>query len=288
MPICRRKTETTEGRFTWTINDRQIQWCKAHGLKVLAGPLVLLDPHALPDWLCLYENDFESVLEFASQYLRAAVERYRGKVDYWICAGRFNAAEVLALSEEERLRLVARMIELLRAWDPDTPVLVSFDQPWAEYLRERHSDLSPLHFADALIRAGLDLGGLMMEVNVGYSPGGTQRRHALEFNRQLEAWSKLGLPLWLSLCAPTGDGDDPLALRKVALPPGSWSPAAQQEFAARYVPLALAKSGVAGVVWDQLRDSQPHDFPHGGLFDTQHQAKPVLQTLAAIRQTYLK
>lgn len=218
----------------------------------------------------------------------AAVERYRGKVDYWICAGRFNAAEVLGLSEEERLRLVARMIELLRAWDPDTPVLASFDQPWAEYLRERHADLSPLHYADALIRAGLDLGGLMMEINVGYNPGGTQRRHALEFNRQLEAWSKLGLPLWLSLCAPSGEGDDPLAMRKASLPPGSWSPAAQQAFAARVVPLALAKPGVAGVVWNQLRDSQPHDFPHGGLFDARHQAKPALQTLAAIRQTYLK
>jgi hypothetical protein len=45
---------------------------------------------------------------------------------------------------------------------------------------------------------------------------------------------------------------------------------------------------VQGVVWNQLRDSLPHDFPHGGLFDDRRQAKLALRTLATIRQTYLK
>jgi hypothetical protein len=45
---------------------------------------------------------------------------------------------------------------------------------------------------------------------------------------------------------------------------------------------------VQGVVWNQLRDGQPHDFPHGGLFDDRRQAKRALRTLATIRQTYLK
>ena len=29
----------------------------------------------------------------------------------------------------------------------------------------------------------------------------------------------------------------------------------------------MAKPAVQGVIWNQLRDNQPHDFPHGGLFD---------------------
>ena len=41
-------------------------------------------------------------------------------------------------------------------------------------------------------------------------------------------------------------------------------------------------------LWNQLRDSEPHDFPHGGLFDQQGRAKPVLHTLASIRRTHLK
>jgi hypothetical protein len=287
LPICWRETETTEGHMTWTVNDKQVEWCRMHGLKILAGPLLMLDAQSLPDWLSLFEDDFESMLECVSVFIRAAVERYRGKVDYWICAGRVNAAEVLALSEQERLRMVVRTIELIRALDPDTPALVSFDQPWAEYMRQQQSDFPPLLFADALVRAGLDLGGLMIEVNVGYQPGGTLPRHPLEFGRQLDAWARLGLPLWLSLSAPSGDHDDTLAQRRATTPCGGWTAATQQRWAARFVPLALAKPAVRGVVWNQLRDSEPHDFPLAGLFDTDRQAKPALRTLAAIRKTHL-
>jgi hypothetical protein len=288
VPISWRDSETTEGHFTWSVSDRQVEWCRAHGLKVLAGPLLLLDSRALPDWLSLYEDDFESVLDFVSAFIRAAVRRYRTKVDYWISAGRINDSEELGLSEQERLRLAARVVELIRLLDDETPVLMSFDQPWAEYMRQQRSDFPPLHFADALVRAGLDLAGLMLEMNVGYYPGGTLPRHPLEFSRQLDTWARLGLPLWLSVSAPSADGDDPLAQRKVALPPGSWTPEAQQAWAAQFVPLALAKPVMQGVIWNQLRDAQPHDFPHGGLFDADGRVKPALRTLATIRQKHLK
>lgn len=287
VPIGWRETESTEGRFTWTTNDRQIEWCRRHGLKVAAGPLLLLDHRDLPDWLYLFEDDFENVLDFVSTLVRATVERYRGQVDYWICAGRVNS-DVLAMSEQQRLRLVARTVELARRLDPDVPALVSFDQPWAEYTRERHVDFPPFHFADALNRADIGLTGLMVEMNLGCFPGGTMLRPILEFNRQLDAWAGLGLPLWLSLSAPSAYHDDPLAVRKIPLSPGAWSPAAQQSLVARLVPFALSKPFVQGVFWNQLLDSRPHDFPHGGLFDDRRQAKPALRTLAAIRRKLLQ
>jgi hypothetical protein len=287
-PVSWRDVETTEGSFSWSTSDRQIKWCRAHGLKVLAGPLLMLDPRALPDWLYLFEDDFDAVLDSVSAFVRRAVERYRGNVDYWVCAGRVNTAEVLSLSEQERLRLVTRIVELVRSLDPDTPALVSFDQPWAEYMRQQESDFPPLHFADALIRAGADLSGLMIEMNVGYSPGGSLLRHPLEFNRLLDTWSAFGLPLWLSLSAPSAVREDPLAQHPTAVSSGNWSTAAQRVWVARFVPLSLAKLMVQGVLWNQLRDSEPHDFPHGGLFDDRRHTKPALRTLTSIRQMHLQ
>ena len=46
VPVCWRDVETTEGSFAWSTSDRQIEWCRAHGLKILAGPLLMLDPRA--------------------------------------------------------------------------------------------------------------------------------------------------------------------------------------------------------------------------------------------------
>jgi hypothetical protein len=288
VPVSWRDAESTEGHFSWSTTDKQIQWCRTHGLKVLAGPLLMLDPNALPDWLYLFADDLDSMLDCVSAFITEAVERYRGKVDYWVCAGRVNTSDVFPLSEHERLQLVAHAVERVRSLDPNTPVLVSFDQPWAEYMRQRESDLPPLHFADALLRAGLDLSGLMLEMNVGFSPGGTLLRHPIEVSRQLDTWSILGLPLWLSICAPSGHSEDLLAQCRTATPSSSWTPATQQAWVARNVPLSLVKPLVQGVIWNQLRDSQPHDFPHGGLFDDHRRAKPSLRTLAAIRQAYLK
>lgn len=288
VPLRWRDIEATEGNFSWAVSDAQIQWCRMHGLKVFAGPLLMLDPNALPDWLYVFADEFDSIFDCLSSMIREVVERYRGKVDYWICAGRVNTSDAISLTEQERLRLVAHAFELVRMLDPSTPALVSFDQPWAEYMRQRESDFPPLHFADALLRAGLDIGGLMLEVNTGYAPGGTLLRHPLDLNRQLDAWGMFGLPLWLSLSAPSAYHDDALSLHRTDAISTTWSPATQQAWVAKNVPLALAKPAVQGILWNQLRDSEPHDFPHGGLFNDRRHAKLALRTLGAIRQAYLK
>jgi hypothetical protein len=288
VPLTWKEVETAEETYSWEITDRQIEWCRARGLKVVAGPLLQLDARTIPNWLYLYEDDFEAVLTFASDFVRAAVNRYRGQVDGWICAGRLNTAEILGLAEEETVRLAARAVELTRQWDPQAAILVSFDQPWAEYMGHKRADFPPLHFADALVRANLGLTALMIEINVGYSPGGSMFRDPLEFSRHLDSWSMVGMPLYLSLCAPSAGHADPLAVRRAKLPPDLWNPRAQQAWVQRYVPLALAKPFVHGVIWNQLRDAEPHDFPHGGLFDLRRHPKPALRQLASVRSAYLR
>lgn len=286
VPLCWREIGAGQGGYGWDTSDRQIDWCKAHGLKVCGGPLLQLDPRGLPDWLCLYEDDFDNLASCATEFVRAAVTRYRGKVDLWQCAGRLTSAGVLSLSEEDKLRLAACTIELVRSLDPDTPALISFDQPWGEHLSRREMDLPPLYFADALVRAGLDLTGLVLEINLDYQPGGTLPRTALEFGRQLDYWSLLGLPMLVSITVPSGDHEDPLAQRPAEVPPEVWTAQTQQSWVARYVPLILAKPLVQGLFWNQLYDARPHEFPHGGLFDEHDRPKPALHTLAAIRRAH--
>jgi hypothetical protein len=284
---CWRDIEASEGDFSWSACDAHVAWCRAHGLKVCAGPLVQLDPQGLPDWVYLWEDDFENLMAAAEGFIRATVERYRGKVDFWLCAARANTSEVLSLSEEENLRLAAGCLELVRKLDPATPTVVSLDQPWGQYVSRRANASSPLWFADALVRAGLDLRAVMLEMNLGCFRGGTLPPSELDFSRQLDVWSLLGLPLIVSLSLPSAGGDDPLAVRRVQLPPGAWTPESQQAWVARYVPLLLAKPNVLGVFWNQLQDSQPHDFPHAGLWGPRRAAKPALRTLAAIRAACL-
>jgi hypothetical protein len=174
--------------------------------------------------------------------------------------------------------------------DSTTPLVVSFDQPWAEYLASEHLDLAPLHFADALVRADLGLSGIGLELNVGYHPGGSIHRGPLAMSRLLDTWSLLELPLQVALTFPSRSDDDPLAASKIRVlssEEDEVTPEAQREWVERHVPLLLAKNVVQVVVWNQLSDAAPHQFPHGGLFDAEDKPKPAFEALKKMRRQYL-
>jgi len=286
VPIYWRDVETMEGSFDWSVPDRQIEWCRERGLRICLGPLLQPDARGLPDWVYLWDDDFESLLAAAAPFIDAVVNRYRGKVDLWQCAARVNTAQVLRFSEEEKLRMVAWIICRVKQLDPDHPPIISIDQPWGECLGRRAVDLSPIHFADALVRARLDLKAILLELNFGCFAGGTLLRSEVDVNRLLDYWGVLGLPLLVGMSLPSANSSDPRARRKISLSAESWDLAAQQAWTARYVPLILAKPGVQAVVWNQFEDSQPHEFPHAGLLTPEGQAKPALRTLAALRAAH--
>jgi len=68
VPVRWRDVEAVEGRYDWSVPDKQIEWCRAHDLLVSAGPLLPFDAHALPDWLALWEGDMDNLLVFFTDH----------------------------------------------------------------------------------------------------------------------------------------------------------------------------------------------------------------------------
>lgn len=289
VPFVWRDIERRAGQFCWDVCDQLVQWSLDQGWRILAGPLLCLSRCHLPDWIYLWEDDFDQLQASLSQFLRAAVERYRGKVHIWYSAARMNTEGAIAISEEQRLRLVVTAIDEVRRADPQAPILVGFDQPWGEYLATAAHELSPLHFADSLIRADLGVAGLGLELNLDYWPGGTRLRDPIEFSRHLDRWSLLGLPLVVFLTVPSGPEESASPRPQGKRPRGEeTSPATQHRTAQRLIPLLLAKHYVQGLIWNRLCDADPGEFADGGLLDAQQQPKPVLKALASIRQQHLQ
>jgi hypothetical protein len=287
VPLSWRALEPSEGEFDWTIPDRQFQWLKGKGLKACAGPLLRLEASALPDWLYLWEDDFEALQGYIQHFLTSTVARYRGQVQVWHCAAGLNLPGGLSLTEEQKLRLAVLAIDAVRRTDPRTPVVVSFDQPWGEYLQREELDLPPYHFADALVRADLGLSGVGLELNVGYAPGGTLPRDVLELSRLIDRWSGLGTPLLTFLNSPSAAQSDPLASRKAAVMHPQATPAAQGAFWRPWIDMLLAKQAVHGLFWQPFADHEPHAWPHSGLIDAGGATKPIAAVLADARRAHL-
>ena len=118
-----------------------------------------------------------------------------------------------------------------------------------------------------------------------------QTRNLLAMSQQLDHWSMLGVPLVVSVVSPSSDSEDASAQGPGRPVPGTdavpISPESQQDWTLRHVPLMLAKNCVQAVIWNQLTDESPHEFPHGGLIDHRGIPKPAFESFRKIRQEYL-
>lgn len=293
IPFNWKTAQPTADEWQWSLSDKQMQLCRRYGLKMFGGPLLRMDAAALPDWISADQHDFEQFAACLQKYVSTTVERYRGQVHLWHCAASVNTRGVLPLSDEQRLRLAVLVIEVTRRTDPRTPVFVSVDQPWAEYLTAEETDLSPMHFAEMLVRAELGIAGIGLEINLGYWPGGTLPRDILEIGQHIDHWSLLGVPLVLLLTLPSSSEEDPLASQDAGRPlrwdsNDGFSLESQKAQVERLLPMLMAKQSVQAVVWNQVFDSIPHKYAHGGLFDTQDMPKPSLTSLIEIRRNHLE
>ena len=285
--------EPSEGKIDWSRSDALIEWSHTHGMRVCGGPLLEFDEHQLPDWAYLWEGDVDTLASLMIGHVRNVAERYRGRVQLWHVASRVNREGVLSLSDEQRLQIVAGAVRALRQIDPQTPVVVGLDQPWAEYRGRRPTELSPIDFADALERADLGIAGFDLELNVGYFPLATALRNPLAFSRLIDMWNiRLETPLMLTITLPSSTEEDPHADPKARVTAGGASPEMinpdwQSAWVRDHLPMLLAKNSVQVLLWGQLTDRKRHSFPHGGLFDSLGEPKPVLQELRGLREAYL-
>jgi hypothetical protein len=282
--------EHKQGDFQWDATDKLIAWAHENSLRICLGPLVQMDKHALPDWLFL-DDGYEEVQASVVKFIDAVVNRYRGKVQLWHVTARMNQDGAFAFSEEQRLRLVVDAVDRVKAIDARTPLVVSFNQPWAEYIARNDQELTPINFADTLVRGELGLAGIGMEIHYGYWPGGTMPRDAMDLSRLLDRWSQIGVPLMVFLSAPSSMGADALARHPahplVDLRAGGVNAAWQQQVVERLFPVLLAKPPVQAIVWDPWSDAQLHELSCAGLIDASGQPKPSLAACASARKQFL-
>ncbi len=281
----------TEGRYRWEALDAQIEWCQSRNLMPMAGPILEFRPSSFPDWLWLWAGDVEEISSMAIDLVRQAVSRYKGRLGHWHLVARPASGDVLGMSEEEQIRLAARCVQVAHQVDPVTPLIVDFDQPWAEWLGSSPFRIGPLHVADSLSRAEIGLAGVGIEVAPGFSSPGSHMRDLFEFSRMLDLFALLNQPLHVTIALPSTRGKDPQTSGEIKVEkrqwPGTPTPEMQRDLASRWIALAAAKPYVRSVIWTHATDASPHLYPHAGLFDAEGQAKPLVPWLREFRKTYL-
>lgn len=283
------KIEAVEGEYDWGPSDKQLEWCEQQKLMVRGGPLIDLGPNGLPAWLARWEHDIFNLQSFVSDFVETAISRYVGRIRIWEIAARLNTGGALTLNEETRLTLAARILDVARQVDEEAQLLVRVDQPWGDYQARGQHRLSPLQLVDALLRSGVGLAGVNLELAVGYLPRGSAHRDLLDISRLIDSWSILGVPIHATLACPSSFDDDEKADPEWEIEPRMWEDQIDEQGQSRWIDhvleLLLAKPSVAGVSLTHFSDADPHIFPKAGLLNADATPKPALEKIIAQRQS---
>src|SRR5262249_38428957 len=246
----------------------------------------------LPCWLWEKQTDLSTMCSYLADFVARAVERYRSVVRSWQVTAASNWAGVIALADEELLWLTVRLADIVRKIDSSLEIIIGIAQPWGDYLTRQEGSQSPFVFADNLLRTGLKVAALDLELIMGISPRGSYCRDLLDVSRLLDLYALLGVPLEVTLGYPSSAASDPGSDADQAAVAGHWrsgfSPEIQADWVDAFGQLCVCKPFVRGVHWTHFADFQPHQFPNCGLLDACGNFKPALEKLSALRAEHLK
>ena len=200
---------------------------------------------------------------------------------------------MLGLGEDELLWLTVRLAEAARQVDPGLELIVGIAQPWGEYMALQDHTHSPFIFADTLIRSGMNLAGLDVELVLGVSPRGSYCRDPLEVSRLIDLYALLGR---------AAARDARLSLRRGYRCPrrpgacgdrGLAGAAVSRRKCRRTGPIRTsawrcASRPSAAVTWTHFLDGAPHQFPACGLVDAKGKPKPALARVQELREKHLR
>lgn len=263
------KIEASESSYDWTELDALVDWAEKSGLAITVGPLIDLGG-VFPDWFRQWSGDLPSVAAFTCDFVETTIRRYQGRIGTWQVFAGFNHQEVLGLTEDDRIRLAARLLDSARQADPLGTWVMGIAQPWGDYLGTDDHMYSPLVFADTLMRAGFNLAAIELELLIAEGPRGSLPRDPLEVFRILELFAVLGVPLEATLGTP---------LRANSPSPEGWAETS--------LGVVLALPQVAAVYWETWADDSTARVPGVALVEAGSPAA-LVDVLRGLRQRALE
>jgi hypothetical protein len=251
---------------------------------VALGPFLDASAGGMPEsWQQL--EDFEERKVELIRKCRDALHNLPDNVKLLHVAGGLNGVGHRHLSYPQELQLTLDLLELVENSPHRIPTMVSFDCPWGERLAWSVGGVHPLQIADSILRRGVSVNMLGLDIWLDYWPNGSLPRDPLQWLDLVDIWSQLGLPLVIRLCAPTRNqtlvasaGQD----RVINSVRESTTDDQTHGLLKTVIPMLLARPAVHGVIWIQGRDGDDRRFPSGGLFTADHKAKPIARLFGEV------
>lgn len=299
MPMRWKDLEPNEGKYNFATTDRWIEWAvRTAKLPVVGGPLIDFRPQAVPEWLFIWENDYETLRDLVFEHVQAVVTRYRRTVTRWTVASGLHVNTNFKISFEQIMDLTRMCVLLTKKLHPTAKIQLEVAQPWGEYHANNRRSIPPYLYAEAAVAAGLSIDAIALRVQMGHAEPGFATRDMMALSALLDKFAGLEKPITVSAIGAPSAPITPLPFRpragaeaEDAYEPGfwrqPWSEQAQTDWLTQAVSICCSKPYVHSVCWHELADAPPSaaipEMPHAGLLHSNGAHKPSLVRLAQLR-----
>jgi hypothetical protein len=291
MPMRWIDMEPTEGRYLFGQTDKWIEWAiRTAKVPICAGPIIDFRRGNVPEWLYIWEHDYETLRELVYEHVKQLVTRYRRTVGTWTVCGGLHITSNFTLSLEQVMDLTRLCVMVVRKLQPSAKVQIQVDQPWGEYYATSSTRaIPPLMYADMIGQAGINPDLLALRIEMGQPERGRATRDMMALSALLDRYAAFDRPLAISaISAPSREADAEDMGMSRQHDPGYWRRPWSEESQAKWMSHALAiaasKPYVHSVCWSELYESgKPSESRHDALIDASGKARAGLAKLADIR-----
>lgn len=292
LPMHWKLLQPTEDTWATEQLDDWIEHLAKKRVLVIAGPLIDLSDNHVPDWLYIWEHDFETLRDLAYEFVRKIVSRYRRAVTAWNVVAGLHATTSFTLSFEQMIEMTRVLVQQTRTVATTARTIITIKHPFGEYHAHTHPTVPPMLYAEMVAQAGIHFDAFALEWEMGVPLRSQFTRDLFQLSTMLDRFSTLGKPVFLtSLGVPDRANPDPADASGGALDPASagrwhtpWTPDNQAKWLDEFTRIALSKPYIENICWANFADLAP-TMPGGGLLDDLLQPKPAMRAVQALRDS---
>src|SRR5688500_1639661 len=132
VPMGWKQLQPQEHQFNTDPVDDWIESLSKKRIPAIAGPLIRLGPDHVPDWMVIWEHDFDMLRELAYEYVQKIVTRYRRVIAVWNVVAGLQTNAAFSLSFEQIIELTRLLVSQVKTILPNAKTIVTVTKPFGD------------------------------------------------------------------------------------------------------------------------------------------------------------
>lgn len=293
IPFVWRDIEPTEQNFKWDVLDAWVETLANLNVPMHGAPLLTFSEAHVPDWLYIWEHDFDTIRDLSFEHARRIINRYGRHIQTWHVVSGLHANTCFAFNFEQLMELTRMTTALARQLAPRGTTVLDLVAPWGEYYARNQRTIPPLLYADMAVQSGINFDAFGLQFCFGAGIDGMYLRDSFEISSMLDQFLKFSKPVRISAMqvpsSATLSKADVEERRRPAITGGMWrqpwSESVQADWLSEFLDIALSKPFVESVAWQGLADHVKLAVPNGGLLRADLAPKAAFTRMAEVRSS---